>query len=218
MADLLRVGVHEPGHFLLAGRHVGSRDVAFGPDHRNQLGRIAARDALALPGAELVGRAAHAALGAAVRETEEGAFPGHPHRQRGALTERDVRGEADSAFGRAHREGVLDAVAGERLHVVVVHPHREVDGQRASRREQPRPELGIEVERVSRPLELRRGDAVKLRVPLLAGRDRELLGVGDRRHNACSSGVRGRRGGRTAARRRGGTSSSGMAEPDQRVS
>ena len=39
VADLLRVGVHEPRHLALAGGHVGRRDVAVGTDDREELRR-----------------------------------------------------------------------------------------------------------------------------------------------------------------------------------
>ena len=57
--------------------------------------------------------AADAALGAAVRETEQRALPGHPDRERSALAERDLRVVADAALRRPEHGGVLDAIARE---------------------------------------------------------------------------------------------------------
>ena len=48
LAVALRVGVHDPGHVALAGRHVGGADVAVGSDDRLELGRVAADDPLRL--------------------------------------------------------------------------------------------------------------------------------------------------------------------------
>ena len=54
--DLLGVGVHEPRHLALAGAHVGRRDVLLGADDRDELGGVAAREALEL--ADAVARSA----------------------------------------------------------------------------------------------------------------------------------------------------------------
>ena len=48
VAHHLRVRVHEPRHLALAGAHVRRRDVAVGPDDGDQLGGVAAREALEL--------------------------------------------------------------------------------------------------------------------------------------------------------------------------
>jgi hypothetical protein len=71
---------------------------------------------------------------------------------------------------------VLDAVAGEVAHAVVVHAHREVHRQRAARLQQARTELGLEVEQVGGALELRAGDAIELRAPLGARVHLRLIG------------------------------------------
>ena len=84
-----------------------------GADDRDQLGGVAAREALELADAELARRAAHAALRAAVGQAEQRALPRHPHRERRALAERDVGAVAKAALRRAHRQRVLDAVAGQ---------------------------------------------------------------------------------------------------------
>ena len=68
MADLLGVGVHEPGHLALARGHVGRGDVAVGADDREELRRVAARQALELLRRKAVRVTADAALGAAERQ------------------------------------------------------------------------------------------------------------------------------------------------------
>ena len=67
VADLLGVRVHEPRHLALAGAHVRGRDVLLRADDRDELGGVAAREALELADAELARDAPHAALRAAVR-------------------------------------------------------------------------------------------------------------------------------------------------------
>ncbi len=54
-----------------------------------------------------------AALGAAKRDVDDRALPGHPHRQRLDFVEGDVGVVADAALGRAAVDVVLDPVAGE---------------------------------------------------------------------------------------------------------
>ena len=54
----------------------------------------------------------------------DGALPRHPRRQRRHFVERDVGVIADAALGRAERDVVLHAVAGEDLDLAVVHLHR----------------------------------------------------------------------------------------------
>src|SRR5207244_6372537 len=85
---------------------------------------------------ELSGRqgariAADAALRAAVGQAQQRALPGHPHRQRGALAERDVRVVADAALRRAEHARVLHAVSGKDRSAAVVELDRDADDQRA---------------------------------------------------------------------------------------
>src|SRR5262249_59213244 len=70
----------------------------------------------------------HAALGAAVGDVDDGALPGHPHRQRFDLVQGDVWVVPDAALGGAAIDVVLDAVAGEDLYAAVVHLDGEVAG------------------------------------------------------------------------------------------
>jgi hypothetical protein len=49
VADLLRVGVREPRHLALAGRHARRRDVTVRSDDGGELGGEKARDAFHLP-------------------------------------------------------------------------------------------------------------------------------------------------------------------------
>ena len=74
--------------------------------------------------------AADASLGAAVRQAQQRALPGHPHRERGALAEVDLRVVADAAFRRAEHARVLDAVAGEDAPGPVVELNGDADDKR----------------------------------------------------------------------------------------
>ena len=171
VAHHLRVRVHEPRHLALARAHVGRRDVAIGADDGDELGGVAAREALELADAQVMRRAAHAALGAAVGQPEQRALPRHPHRQRGAFAERDVGAVAKAALRRAHRQRVLHAVAGEAEHLAGVHPNGEVHDERAARLAEAGHELGIELEQRAGAVELVGRDPVELRSPLVARGD-----------------------------------------------
>ena len=116
-------------------------------------------------------RAAHAALRAAVGQAEQRALPGHPHRERRALAERDVGAVAKAALRRAHRQRVLHAVAGQAEHLAGVQPDREVHDERAPRLAQPGDELRVELEQRARAVELVGRDAVELGAPLVARGD-----------------------------------------------
>ena len=56
VAHHLRVRVHEPRHLALARAHIRRRDVAIGADDGDQLGGVAAREALELADAQVVRR------------------------------------------------------------------------------------------------------------------------------------------------------------------
>ena len=106
---------------------VGRRDVLLRSDLVDDLGREAARHALELAERHRLRIADDAALRAAERQPHQRALPGHPHRERLHLVERDVRVVADAALRRAARDVVRDAVAGERAHRAVVHRRRDRD-------------------------------------------------------------------------------------------
>ena len=101
VALLHGVRVHDPGHRLLVRRHVRRRHVLLRSDDQHELGGEPPRQALDLARRHAPRLAPGAALRAAVGETEERALPSHPHGERGALAERDVRVVADAALRRA---------------------------------------------------------------------------------------------------------------------
>ena len=120
VADVHRVGVHEPRHDLGVGVHVGRRHVLLRADGVDDLGGVAARQRLELALRHLGRVADDAALAAAERHLRHGALPRHPRRQRRHLVEGDAGVVADAALGRAERDVVLHAVAGEDLDLAVV--------------------------------------------------------------------------------------------------
>jgi hypothetical protein len=69
----------------------------------------------------------HSALSAPERDTDDGAFPGHPHRQRPHFVERHVLVIPNAAFRRPTRRIVLDPVTTEHAHRTIVHGDREID-------------------------------------------------------------------------------------------
>ena len=98
--------------------------------------RVRASSSFALIARRIAG---HAALRAAERHIDQGAFPGHPHRQRADVVEVRRRMEPQAALGRTARHVVLDAIAREDLDGAVVALDREADrvlalGRRAARR------------------------------------------------------------------------------------
>ena len=96
-----------------------------GPMKSMSLGGVAARDALQFALRQQRGVADDAALGAAERNVDDRAFPGHPGGQRAHFVERHVGREADAALGRAAGDGVLHAIAGEHFDAAVIELHGE---------------------------------------------------------------------------------------------
>ena len=100
-----------------------------GPDDRLQLRDEAAAEVLQLALAQLRRVDDHAALGAAVRQIDDRALPGHPHGEGADLVQRDGRRIADAALVGSAGVVVLHAIAGEGADAAVVHLHGEVDGE-----------------------------------------------------------------------------------------
>ena len=124
-------GVHDPGHHLRVGAHVGGGDVLLRADENGDLGRIAAREVLELVERELGGVASDCTFRASVRNADRGALPRHQHGERLDQLQIGLRVVADAALGRAAADVVLHAPTGEYMHRPVVHSHREVNGELA---------------------------------------------------------------------------------------
>ena len=77
-----------------------------------------------------------AALGAAIGQADERAFPAHPDRQRGDLADIDAGGKAGAALGGTKRQVMLDPIALEHRNGAVVAMDRARDGDRPFRHQQ----------------------------------------------------------------------------------
>ena len=148
------VGVHDPRHDLLVGVDVGRGHVLLGADRVDDFGDVAARERLELALRHLRRIADDAALAAAERNVRDGALPGHPRRERRHFVERHAGVVADAAFGRAERDVVLHAVAGEDFDLAVVHLDRTGDDDLALGMGEDFPDAGLEVENARRAVEL----------------------------------------------------------------
>ena len=184
VSALHRVRVHHPGHRLLVRRHVRRGNVLLRADERQQLRGEPPREPLELPARHRTRIAADAALRATVRQPQQRALPGHPHRERGALAERDLRVVADAALGRPHHARVLNAVAREDDARAVVELYRARDDDRALRMPEPLRDARIHVRVRHRLVELRDRRAVERRVVFEVGERRDVLGA---RHRAEES-------------------------------
>jgi hypothetical protein len=154
VADVHAVGVHDPGHDLGVGVDVGRGDVLVGADGIDDLGDVAARQRLQLAPRHPRRVADDAALAAAERHLRDRALPRHPRRQRRDLVERDVRVIADAPLGRAERDVVLHAVAGEHLDLAVVHLDGARHGDLPLGVGEDLPDAGVEAEEPCRAVEL----------------------------------------------------------------
>ena len=146
LAHVHGVGVHDPGHGLLVGVHVGGGDVFFRADELDERGGVAAGHAFELALGHGLGIADDAALGAAEGDVDDGAFPGHPGSECADFVEGDIRGVADAALAGAAGDGVLHTVAGEDLDGSVVHGDGDVDDDLAGGVTEDLPDAWVEVE------------------------------------------------------------------------
>src|SRR6266566_1967128 len=158
VADVHRVGVHHPRHDLGVRVDVRGRDVLLGANEDLDLGEEATGQGLELLLAELLRIDDDATLAAAVRDPDDRALPGHPHRQRLDLVEADVLVIANAALGRTAAQVVLDPITRIDLDGAVVHLHGEVDDQLAAWLAQDAAQAGVEIESLGGEVELLLGD------------------------------------------------------------
>src|SRR6202022_4620289 len=92
VTEMHRKRIHDPGHRLAVGINVRRGDVAVRADENRDLGRESPRHVLELVEWELLRVDDYSALGAAERDIDDRALPGHPHRERLDLVEGDVGG------------------------------------------------------------------------------------------------------------------------------
>ena len=116
------VSVHDPGHGLLVGAHVGRGNIGFWADEGEKFVGETSGEGFELAGVHRSGVAGDATFCAAEREIHERALPTHPHGECGDFAEFDVWRVADTAFAGAEGEVVLDAMSGEGVNLAIVHP------------------------------------------------------------------------------------------------
>src|SRR5258708_16631400 len=96
-----------------------------------------------------------AALGAAERNVDDGAFPRHPHREGFDLVQGYVGVVADAALRRPPVDVVLHAIAGEDAVRAIVHLHAEVAALLALDLAQNLTQPRLEPDQLGRGVELR---------------------------------------------------------------
>ena len=107
-----------------------------GPTNGNHLLHIAPRQRLQLAPGNGGGIDPYAALGAAIGQADQRAFPAHPDRQRGDLADVDAGSKPGTALGRTQREVMLHPIALEHRDRTVVAMDRTGNGDRAFRQQQ----------------------------------------------------------------------------------
>ena len=139
-----RIGVHEPGHHLLVGAHVRRHHVGMRPDERNHLLHVAPRQRLQFALGDRGEIDPDAALGAAIGQADQRAFPAHPDRQRRDLADIDAGRKSRAALGGTEGEVMLHAIALEHRDRAVVAVDRTGNRDRPLRQQQrSRSSIGI---------------------------------------------------------------------------
>ena len=152
-----RIRVHEPGHDLLVGAHVGRHHVGVGADEGDHLLHVAARQVLQFMARQRVGIDGDAALRTAIGQAGQRAFPAHPDRQRGDLADVEIGRIARAALGGAECQVVLHAVAVEDPGAAVLHVDRAGDGDGTLGKQQAVPLVERDFQVVGDHLELLAG-------------------------------------------------------------
>jgi len=145
LAHVHGVGVHDPGHSLLVGVHVGGGHVFFGADELDEFGGIAASHALEFALRHFLRIADDSAFGAPEGDVDDGALPGHPGGEGADFVESDVRRVTDAAFGGTTSDGVLHAVAGEDFDRAVIHADGDVNDDLTGWVAEDFPDTSVEV-------------------------------------------------------------------------
>jgi hypothetical protein len=119
--------VEHPQHVLGVRHDVRSGHITNGSDIARYRPNPRAAQSFLLALTEAVRRANHAALAATQGDVDDGALPGHPHREGPDGVDRLLRVETDSTLTGAAGVVVLDPEGAEHLHGAVVHPDREAE-------------------------------------------------------------------------------------------
>jgi len=120
------VGVHHPGHHLLAGAHIRRGDIALRAQPVEQFRSVASCETLEFAARHFARVANHPAFGSAEGNIDHRALPSHPGGQRAHFVEGDIGGKANSALARATHRGVQDTIADEHFQLTVVEAHGNV--------------------------------------------------------------------------------------------
>ena len=129
----LAVFVHHPAHNLRISIHIGSRNILLLADKRRNLVNIATRQGLQLALRQLRRVYNNAALAAAIRQSGNSTFAGHPERQCLDLIHADILMIAHTALGRTENCTMLTAITGKNPCAAIIHLHRNRHFQRALR-------------------------------------------------------------------------------------
>ena len=151
---VLAVLVHDPGHLVGAGAHVGSRDVGVGAEQVVDRVDEPAGDPLEFPGRVLAGIDRHAPLGAAVGNVDDRRLPGHQGRQGSDFVKVDLGMVAKASLERATGIVVLHAVANKGGQLARVSLDRDLDLDLPLGRQQEPPHARREIELVGRRVEV----------------------------------------------------------------
>ena len=119
------IGVHHPGHRLFVRADVRGHHVHLRADERDHFLRVTAGETFEFRDGHFPGIAGDAALRAAVGQAGEGAFPTHPHRQRGDFAQGDIGMKTQAALGGTEGQVMLHAVTAENFYDAIV----AMDGQ-----------------------------------------------------------------------------------------
>src|SRR5699024_8592810 len=130
-ADASIVCVEHPRHGLLIGVDVGSCDVTIYAHDREDLVHVPARESFELCLGVVSWVDTDRTFSAAVGDTDDRGFDGHPRGERHDLREVDVLVVTYAALCRATREAVLYAEAFKVLDASVVHFDRDAYNERA---------------------------------------------------------------------------------------
>src|ERR1043166_120854 len=150
-----RIGVHDPGHGLLVGIHVGGGHVLLRSDEVQEFSRVAAGHALDFADRHLLRIANDAAFGAAEGHIHYCTFPRHPRCQRAHFVESDIRSVTYSALCWSTRKVVLHAITLKHLNTTRIHARRDIDLQLPVGNSQHGVQIRIEVQHLRRTVEAR---------------------------------------------------------------
>ena len=154
---VLLILVHDPGHHLGVGPHVGRRNIDVRPDHVVQAVDEPPGDAFDLARTECGRIDGDPPLGAAVGQVDHGGLPGHQGGQGADFVQVDFGVIAQPPFHRPPGVVVLHPIADEGADFAVVHFHDDLDRDLALRGQQHPPHVVAQVHPIGGPIEVEPG-------------------------------------------------------------